>query len=236
MRKSPISQSALFNPCVLRAFALRCVGVLLGMFSLAATPPVATSNALSLAAGAALSFEERVAGQRVIEEVYWRHRTSANSTSAKPPLSQVLPEAALREKVTDALRMSNALDLLWHEKITGEQLEAEIDRMAAASKQPGMLREIWAALGNDPHLIAECLARPLLADRMIRRRYSNDTRFNAAPRASAHADRTEYGTVGEMRQMSGTYRVADFTRAASPETATGMQLSATQFDAIIQEI
>jgi hypothetical protein len=117
----------------------------------------------------------------------------------------MLPEAALREKVTDALRMSDALSTIWNQPITGEQLQAEIDRMAAASKQPGMLREIWAALGNDPHLIAECLARPILAERLMRNRYSNDPRFNAIPRASAHADRSKYEAVGDMRQMSGRY-------------------------------
>ena len=103
-------------------------------------------------------------------------------------------------------------------------------------------RKMLSRIPNDkydwkPHESAiECLARPLLADRLIRDHYSNDPRFNAAPRASAHADRTQHETVGEMREMSGTYSVADFTRAASPETLTGMQLSATQFDAMIQEI
>src|SRR5437870_12596984 len=113
--KNPNSQSGIFVPRALIAFALCSSGVLLSMFSVAATPlselesspspkPVATFNAL-LAARASLSFEERVAGQRAIEEVYWRHRPSDSSTSLRPPLSQVLPEAALRENVTDALRM-----------------------------------------------------------------------------------------------------------------------------------
>ena len=31
-----------------------------------------------------------------------------------------------------------------------------------------MLRELWAALGNDPQLIAECLARPLVAEQALR--------------------------------------------------------------------
>ena len=103
---------------------------LLSVFSFAATPPVPTSNALPLAAGASLSFEERVAGQRAIEEVYSRHRTSADNTSAKPPLSQVLPEAALREKVTDALRMSDALSTIWKQPITGGQLPV-VERLVA---------------------------------------------------------------------------------------------------------
>ena len=35
--------------------------------------------------------------------------------------------------------------------------------MANHSKQPEVLRELFAALGNDPLVIAECLARPVLS-------------------------------------------------------------------------
>src|SRR5206468_703913 len=36
------------------------------------------------------------------------------------------------------------------------------------TKQPEVLRELFAALGNDPFVIAECLARPVLAERFAR--------------------------------------------------------------------
>ena len=36
--------------------------------------------------------------------------------------------------------------------------------MATHTKQPEVLREIFAVLGNDPFVIAECLARPILAN------------------------------------------------------------------------
>ena len=51
--------------------------------------------------------------------------------------------------------------------ITPEQLQAEMERMAQHTKQPEVLRELFAALGNDPFVIAECLARPVLAERML---------------------------------------------------------------------
>ena len=38
-----------------------------------------------------------------------------------------------------------------------------MDRMAQHTNQPEVLREVFAALGNDPFVIAECLARPVLA-------------------------------------------------------------------------
>ena len=37
--------------------------------------------------------------------------------------------------------------------------------MASHTKQPDVLREVFEALGNDPFVIAECLARSLLAER-----------------------------------------------------------------------
>ena len=43
-----------------------------------------------------------------------------------------------------------------------------MDRMAQHSKQPEVLRELFAALGNDPFVIAECLARPVLSERLVR--------------------------------------------------------------------
>ena len=39
--------------------------------------------------------------------------------------------------------------------------------MARHTRQPEVLRELFEALGNDPFVIAECLARPLLAERLL---------------------------------------------------------------------
>ena len=49
-----------------------------------------------------------------------------------------------------------------------------MDRMAKHTKQPEVLRELFAALGNDPFVIAECLARPALADRLLTNWYAYD--------------------------------------------------------------
>jgi hypothetical protein len=42
-----------------------------------------------------------------------------------------------------------------------------MDRMAKHTKQPEVLRELFEALGNDPFVIAECLARPALVIRLL---------------------------------------------------------------------
>ena len=116
-----------------------------------------------------LSLSERAAYQRGIEQVYWRHRIwPKERPDAKPSLDAVMSQAQLEKKVADYLRDSQALEDEWHRPITAEQLQAEMDRMAQLTKQPEVLRELFAALGNDPFVIAECLARPVLAERLIR--------------------------------------------------------------------
>ena len=117
-----------------------------------------------------LSFAERVSYQRSIEDVYWRHRIWPNERrDPKPPLDSVMPLAQLEKKVADYLRKSQTVEDYWQRPITAEQLHAEMDRMAANTKQPDVLRELFEALGNDPFVIAECLARPIAADRLLAR-------------------------------------------------------------------
>jgi hypothetical protein len=115
-----------------------------------------------------LSFTERVSYQRAIEEVYWRHRIwPRENPYPKPSLDAVMTQAQLEQKVEDYLRKSQAPEHYWRRPITAEQLQAEMDRMAQHTKQPEVLHELFEALGNDPFVIAECLTRPVLADRLL---------------------------------------------------------------------
>src|SRR5947199_9755133 len=115
-----------------------------------------------------LTFEERVSYQRAIEDVYWRHRIwPKQRPDPKPSLDAVMSQAQVEKKVTDYLRKSQALEDYWQQSVTAERLRAEMDRMAQHTKQPEVLHELFASLGNDPFVIAECLARPILAERII---------------------------------------------------------------------
>jgi hypothetical protein len=113
-----------------------------------------------------LTFAERVAYQYAIEDVYWRHRIWPNANpNSKPSLDAVMSQALLEKKVADYLRESEKLQNYWQRPITAEDLQAEMDRMARNTKQPEVLRELFEALGNDPFVIAECLARPTVTER-----------------------------------------------------------------------
>ena len=76
-----------------------------------------------------IGFETRLASQRAIEEVYWKHRIwPAENPKPKPPLEAVMPLELIRARVEDSLRLSNALEAYWGQAITGAQLQAEIER------------------------------------------------------------------------------------------------------------
>ena len=126
-----------------------------------------------------LTFAERVSYQRAIEEVYWRHRIwPKERPDRKPSLDAVMSQAQLEKKVADYLRKSQALEDYWQRPITAEQLQAGMDRMTQHTRQPEVLRELFEALGSDPFIIAECLARPLLAERLVASSYSYEQRIH----------------------------------------------------------
>jgi len=77
-----------------------------------------------------------------------------------------MPSLEIEKRVKNYLRDSQALKDYWQRPITAQQLQAEMERMAQHTKQPEMLRELFAALGNDPFVIAECLVRPILSERL----------------------------------------------------------------------
>ena len=180
MKKKRTVQSAFFRPRVLLSLLICAVagcfvasGGLLAFFR----PEAPTKG--SHPVGAGLTFAERVAYQRAIEQVYWRHRIwPKERPDPKPTLAAVMSRTQLERKVADYLRNSQALEDNWHQPITAEQLQAEMYRMAKHTKHPAVLRELFEALGNDPFVIAECLARPVLAERLTTNLYAHGQRIH----------------------------------------------------------
>jgi N-acetylneuraminic acid mutarotase len=126
----------------------------------------------------ALTFQDRAAYQRAIEEVDWRHRIwPKENLNPKPSLDAVMSQAELEKKVEDYLRKSQAVEDYWQRPITAEQLQTEMDRMAKHTKQADVLREVFEALGDDPFVIAECLARPVLTERLLTNWYASEVRI-----------------------------------------------------------
>ena len=165
-----------------------------------------------------LTFADRIAYQYAIEDVYWRHRIwpAANGTE-KPSLDKVMSQAQIEKKVEDYLRDSQALEEYWQKPITPEQLQAEMERMAQNTKQQEVLREIFAALGNDPAVIAECLARPVLAKRLVTNLYAHDQRFHGELKRRAETELAAHPSVEQMKQVSGTYSEVEWIKTDTAE-------------------
>src|SRR6266576_2611941 len=214
------------NPSI-KAQILRSAFILLALVALSAipfalahprSPGTAKRNvaASAIRADRTLTFADRVAYQRAIEEVYGQHRIWPKANAGpKPPLAKLMSQAQIEEKVEDYLRNSQALEDYWQRLITPDQVQAEMERMASHTKQPGVLREIFAALGNDPFVIAECLARPVLAERLLTELYAHDSRFHGELKRRAEADLRTHPSVREMKQTSGMYTETEWIKSDS---------------------
>jgi N-acetylneuraminic acid mutarotase len=153
-----------------------------------------------------------------------------------------MSQAQVEKKVEDYLRNSQALQDYWQRPITARQLQAEIDRMAQNTKQGEVLQELFDALGNDPFVIAECLARPSLAKRLITNWYAYDQRIHGKLRQRVEAELQMHNAVGQMKQFSGKYSEIELVRSdrtqarARYNTGHSIELSNHDWDEIIQTL
>jgi N-acetylneuraminic acid mutarotase len=147
------------------------------VFLLAAAP------ALVPGAGAAprsLDLTERIAAQEAIQRVYYDHQLLTTE-----PFEEAVAPAVHEAKVRQALLQSAAIERFWGTPVTAQALRRELERIARRTLFPERLREIYRALGDDPVLVQEALARPVLVDRLTRNFYAFDDRFHTDARAEA---------------------------------------------------
>jgi N-acetylneuraminic acid mutarotase len=198
---------------------------------------------MMLSSRATLTFEERVAYQRAIEDVYWRHRIwPKENSNAKPSLDVMLSQAKLQKKVRKYLRNSQVLEDYWQRPITAEQLQAEMDRMATHTKQSEVLQELFEALRNDPFVIAECLARPALADRLLTNWYAYDQRIHGDLKRRAETELQTRSTVEQMKQLGGKYSEIEFVKSDRSDSETcwdqkrGVRLTSHDWDKTVHKL
>ncbi len=132
--------------------------------------------------------EQRIEVQKNIERIrYSRMVWPKENKFPRPTFEEAVPDSLLEKKVEVYLLKSRALDYFWGRPLTGQQLQAEIERMVRDTKDPKGLQDLFSALGNDPTLIAECIARPALAERLIHHYYATDDSMHASARRDAEA-------------------------------------------------
>ena len=216
--KSPLN-TAFVSP---RALVILLVCAAICLVVTRTLPAFLRSEAPANLSQRTLTFTERVVCQRAMENVYWRHRiwprNRGERPDSKPSLDAVMSQEQLENKVADYLRKSQALEDYWQRPITAEQLQAEMDRMAKHTKQPEVLGELFAVLGNDSFLIAECLARPTLADRLLTSWYAYDEGLHGELKHRAEAELSAHTTAEQMKQLSGSYSEIEFIKDDSVGT------------------
>src|SRR5262249_15461169 len=155
------------------------------------------------------SLQQLTEDRRAVEAVLWKHRIwPATNPGPKPDFARAFPDALLQSRVRDDLTRSAALAAIWNRPLTRSDLQAELDRMVAHSKDPALLQEMFSALHYDPARIAYSLALPALADRRLRSWYAQDARLHGSLRAAAEKSLSggkptgadaEAGAPGETR-------------------------------------
>jgi N-acetylneuraminic acid mutarotase len=235
-----IAESGFLSPRLLAALLL-CAAVCL--IATRTLPAFFQGDAPAKFSRQTLSFAERVAYQHAIEDVYWRHRIwPRERPDPKPSLDAVMSRAQLERKVVDDLRKSQALEAYWQRPITAKQLQAEMERMAIHTKKPEVLRELFAALGNNAFVIAECLVRPALAERLLANSYWYDEKIHNDLKQRVQSDLQMHPTLEQMKTLSGTYREVEFIKSDGSHhrgehtAAQGITLDPQQWDKSTQKL
>ena len=117
----------------------RTTTVAIGVLLLAATAGLTSSGTLLAfsqrelpgRAQRTLTFADRVAYQRAIEEVYWRHRSGRKAPRAQAIARCGHVSGAARKESRRLSAQLQALEDYWQRPITAGQLQAEMDRIAS---------------------------------------------------------------------------------------------------------
>ncbi len=203
--------------------AATLISILLAGASAAAQPALSDAR----------SRDEGFRSQMAIERVYWSHRSGGGETS----FELAVPDTVVARKAADGVLKTSALRRFWEEEITPEQLQAELDRMATHTKSPARLLELFAAVGNDPAKAAEYLARPALADRLIRTHYARDERLHNDTRARAEREIGELGPRPVRERTTRLVSAMKWRRGNDGPRIPGVvDLEPEEFDARVREL
>ena len=194
------------------------LGILVGLLLLTTSTAVAAEPVERT-----LTFEDRVVAQERIDAVY-------ASALAGPGLDPIAARALAEAKVLETIKKSIVLARYWKTPITREALHLEIERIARSTAMPDRLRALYAALDNDPFLIEESLARPVLLDRLIGNFFAYDRKIHSQVRADAESLRSEF------RFFSPSASLINATRKESEISRSGSGLSDVSFERAIQSL
>ena len=152
----------LAQPCR-RRFARRHPGVLLSSTLALVLLPCFLNGATPVDPPSPL--QDRIA----IARVYYNRQTGE-----KPPFETAVPLQSLRSTLDEDAVKETLLSKTYGVTVTTVMVEAEIKRIQTTTLAPETLAELWAAVGKDPERFGRSIAKPLVVDRELRRRFDGD--------------------------------------------------------------
>jgi len=124
------------------------------------------------------------ADRAAIEKVYHAHRLGT-----KCPFEESMPVAMIEKAVRLDLYKEAVLLRRYKVEVTPAMVAAEVQRIDTTTRAPEVLKEIKQALGNEPERFARSMARPIVVERELRRRFDTDDSLHAARRKEAEQAR-----------------------------------------------
>jgi len=215
------------------------------IFFLLAFTSASFAYAADESAPAPLSFEQRVACVEKVEDVYWAHRIwPEHNPGAKPPRAAIVSSRQVAEYVETSLLYEAALENVWGEVLAPNQIQVEMERIARDTQYPELLLDVYAALNNDPNLVAECFVRPRLVEGILRDRFSKDSEIHAETRLDAESATLARSSTVELEARGGSISEViwrrddpDFqAKKGTVEAGNELVLSPREFDELVAEV
>ena len=176
-------------------------------------------------------FGKLCADRSAIERVYHGHRLGTKQT-----FEEAMPDALLEQITRQDQHKEAVLKKVYGVEITPAMVAAEVERINTTTRAPEVLVEIKHALGDDASRFAAAMARPIVVERELRRRFDNNDKLHAVQRREAEQVRETLlakKPVKDMRDVTWqlTPRPADEKpvppSTLSPQPATSSAKSST---------
>lgn len=150
------------------------------------------AHSMAFAGDLAGLIEDRLA----MDAVYDSHRLGQRGPAETTEL-----EARSKASVQLDLQKEAVLKNIYAFTISPAIVEAEVKRINRTTRAPEMLAEIKTALGDDPIRFARSMARPIVAERELRRRFVSDDSLHVQQRAEAEKCRAALLAKEKVAEM-----------------------------------
>lgn len=169
-----------------------------------------------------------VACATTLKELQWSYNVwPKENKTEKPSFKTVVNEDQIYNQVVTSLQKQTLLAKQFGIELNKEMLQGELDRMARDTKDPKRLKELYASLDNNPTSITECVARPNLVNRLLRKQFSYSQVIHGELDRQAQYELSRYQQSQNMSNSNADIYTIDYVIESDTK---GASASATATD------